>query len=127
MVAKVPKTAKAIASAAPISASVYQARWSGKEIFVPINLATKPPRENQTIRAALGDVIYFREWEGAISVQVSRPSACSTATRSCANGAAMLPLTSSAESIPRSIELIEEIGDRVWRKGGEKIAINMVE
>ena len=62
---KAPETARAVAAAAPISATVYQARWSGKEIFVPLDIATKPPRENQTIRAGIGDVIYFREWEGS--------------------------------------------------------------
>ena len=45
---KAPETARAVAAASPISAKVYQARWSGKEIFVPIDIETKPPRENQT-------------------------------------------------------------------------------
>jgi len=39
----------------------------------------------------------------------------------------MLRLTSSPESDPTQHALIEEIGDRVWRKGGEKITINIGE
>ena len=52
-----PKTSQAVKSHLPLDAKIYQARWSGKEIFIPVNLAGKPPREHQSIRASLGDVI----------------------------------------------------------------------
>ena len=58
---RAPETTRAVSAAGPISATVYQARWSGKEIFVPIDIPTKPPRENQTIWAGIGDVSYVRE------------------------------------------------------------------
>ena len=94
---KGPETAKAVAAPLRFLPAFFRLRWSGKEIFVPIDLATKPPRENQTIRAALGDVIYFQEWEGGYERQVSKPLACSTATRSCASGVAMRPVNVVAD------------------------------
>ena len=125
MLPQVPETAKAIKSAAPISATVYQARWSGKEIFVPISLANKPPRENQTIRAALGDVIYFQEWEGSYQRTGFEAIGLFYGNEIVREWRGDAPVNVIGRIDPAQHELIQEIGDRVWRKGGEKITIRV--
>ena len=127
LLAEVPNTAKSIKAAAPISATVYQARWSGKEIFVPINLATKPPRENQTIRAALGDVIYFQEWEGAYQRTGFEAIGLFYGNEIVREWRGDAPVNVIGRIDAAQHALIQEIGDRVWRKGGEKITIRMQE
>lgn len=127
LLAEVPNTAKAIKGAAPISATVYQARWSGKEIFVPINLATKPPRENQTIRAALGDVIYFQEWEGSYQRTGFEAIGLFYGNEIVREWRGDAPVNVIGRIDPAQHALIQEIGDRVWRKGGEKITIRVEE
>jgi hypothetical protein len=122
---QVPKTAEAIQAAAPISATVYQARWSGKEIFVPISLATKPPRENQTIRAALGDVIYFQEWEGSYQRTGFEAIGLFYGNEIVREWRGDAPVNVIGRIDPAQHALIQEIGDRVWRKGGEKITIRV--
>ncbi|MGE3067382.1 MAG: DUF3830 family protein [Hyphomicrobiaceae bacterium] len=125
LTAKVPRTAKAITDALPISATVYQARWSGKEIFVPIDLPKKPPRENQTIRAALGDVIYFQEWEGAYQRTGFEAIGLFYGNEIVREWRGDAPVNVIGRIDPAQLELVQEIGDRVWRKGGEGISIRI--
>ena len=125
LLAEVPSTAKAIEAAAPISSTVYQARWSGKEIFVPVNLATKPPRENQTIRAALGDVIYFQEWEGSYQRTGFEAIGLFYGNEIVREWRGDAPVNVIGRIDPTQHALIQEIGERVWRKGGEKILIRI--
>ncbi len=54
----VPATWQAITAVMPVTWKIYNARWSGREVFTQCDLPNKPPRENQTIRASLGDVIF---------------------------------------------------------------------
>jgi hypothetical protein len=123
LVSLVPQTAKCIAGAAPISAMVYQARWSGKEIFVPLDLAAKPPRENQTIRAGIGDVIYFTEWEGAYQRTGFEAIGLFYGNEIVREwrGDAAVNVIGRIGSDQHA--LIQDIGERVWRKGGERITI----
>jgi hypothetical protein len=122
---KAPETARAVAAASPISATVYQARWSGKEIFVPIDIATKPPRENQTIRAGIGDVIYFREWEGSYQRTGFEAIGLFYGNEIVREWRGDAPVNVIGRIDPSEFELLEAIGDRVWRKGGEAIAIRV--
>ena len=62
LIDKAAKTIACIRRDLPATKTVFQARWSGREIFVPVQLTEKPPRECQSIRAGIGDVIYFFEW-----------------------------------------------------------------
>jgi hypothetical protein len=122
---RVPETARAVSAAASISATVYQARWSGKEIFVPIDLAMKPPRENQTIRAGIGDVIYFREWEGAYQRTGFEAIGLFYGNEIVREWRGDAPVNVIGRIDPAQFELLEAIGDRVWRKGGEGIVIRV--
>jgi hypothetical protein len=122
---KAPETARAVSAAGPISATVYQARWSGKEIFVPIEMPTKPPRENQTIRAGIGDVIYFREWEGTYQRTGFEAIGLFYGNEIVREWRGDAPVNVIARIDSSEFELLEAIGDRVWRKGGEAITIRV--
>jgi hypothetical protein len=122
---KAPETVRAVTAAAPISATVYQARWSGKEIFVPIDIPMKPPRENQTIRAGIGDVIYFREWEGAYQCTGFEAIGLFYGNEIVREWRGDAPVNVIAHIDSSEFELLEAIGDRVWREGGEAIAIRV--
>lgn len=121
--AEAPQTLHAIRSAVPIKANVYQARWSGKEIFVPVDIAIKPPRENQTIRAALGDIIYFREWEGSYQRTGFEAIGLFYGNEIVREWRGDAPVNVIGRIDPAHHAAIQEIGDRVWRKGGEGISI----
>jgi hypothetical protein len=125
LAAKAPRTTKAITDALPIAATVYHARWSGKEIFVPIDLPKKPPRENQTIRAALGDVIYFQEWEGAYQRTGFEAIGLFYGNEIVREWRGDAPVNVIGRIDPAQLDLVQEIGDRVWREGGEGISIRI--
>ena len=123
LLAEAGKTGQCVTSALPMEAKVYQARWSGREVFVPVNLPAKTPREHQSIRASLGDVIYFCEWGDAYDYTGFEPSGCSTARRS-SGVARMRPLMSSDGS-SRLVGSGEGGGERMAVRG-ENIPVRMV-
>lgn len=122
---KAPETARAIEATSPMAATVYQARWSGKEVFVPLDIATKPPRENQTIRAGIGDVIYFREWEGSYQRTGFEAIGLFYGNEIVREWRGDAPVNVIGRIDPSQFELLEAIGDRVWRQGGEGITMTI--
>jgi hypothetical protein len=120
------KTCEAISKDLPIDARIYQARWSGKEIFVPIALQQKPPRERQNIRASLGDVIYFREWEGSYEHTGFEAIGLFYGPEIVREWRGDAPVNVFGRVDPTQFELLQAIGDRVWREGGEGIAIRLL-
>lgn len=124
---RAPETVRAVRAGTPLDATVYQARWSGKEIFVPLDLALKPPRENQTIRAALGDVIYFREWEGAYQRTGFEAIGLFYGNEIVREWRGDAPVNVIGRIDPAQHRLLEEVGDRVWRQGGEPVRIAFAE
>lgn len=124
---RVPRTLEAIGRALPIAATVYQARWSGREIFVPVNLAHKPPRENQTIRAAKGDVIYFREWPEVYEQTGFEAIGLFYGNEIVREWRGDCPVNVIARIDASQFALLEALGDRIWRQGGEAITIGAAE
>lgn len=124
---RVPATMQAIAAALPIKTSVYQARWSGREIFLPVNLREKPPRENQSIRAAMGDVIYFCEWKDAYDYTGFEAIGLFYGNEIVREWRGDCPVNVIARIDPDQFELLEALGERIWRKGGEAITVTAVE
>jgi hypothetical protein len=120
------KTCQAIRQDLPIEAKVFQARWSGKEIFVPIALKQKPPRERQSIRASLGDVIYFCEWEGSYEHTGFEAIGLFYGPEIVREWRGDAPVNVFGRVDPSQFELLKEIGDRVWRQGGEGISIRVL-
>ncbi len=53
---RAPKTCAAILASLPHEAEALHARWAGREVFLPLPLAAKPPMENQVNRVSAGDV-----------------------------------------------------------------------
>lgn len=124
---RVPETWKAVKTMMPHSATTLNARWSGKEIFNQLIIPEKPPRENQVHHASLGDVIY----------------ACERADDRQFTGFEAIGLFYGAEAVndwrgpmavnligrldPSEWELIEEIGNRIHQKGGERCDMRVLE
>ena len=115
-----------ITQSLPIDATVYQARWSGREIFVPIKLPNKPPRECQSIRASLGDIIYFCEWGDSYNYTGFEAIGLFYGPEIVREWRGDAPVNVIGRIDPLQWELIKEIGDRVWRRGGEGIAIRLL-
>lgn len=124
---RVPRTRQAIAGALPIKTSVYQARWSGREIFLPVNLPAKPPRENQTIRAAKGDVIYFCEWADSYDYTGFEAIGLFYGSEIVREWRGDCPVNVFARIDPSQFATLDVLGERIWRKGGETIAVTAID
>lgn len=122
-----PRTASALKSQGPIDATVYQARWSGREIAIPVNLKQKPAREHQSIRANIGDVIYFQEWGDSYDRTGFENIGIFYGAEIVREWRGDAPVNVFGRIDPAQYDLLREIGDRVWRQGGESIAIKLVE
>ena len=112
---------------APINAKIFQARWSGREIFIPTKLKKKPPRENQTIRANLGDVIYFREWKDSYDFTGFEAIGIFYGPEIVREWRGDSPVNLIGRIDPSQWDLIKSIGERVWRQGGERISIKVLD
>lgn len=119
-------TAACVGAALPLDATVYQARWSGREIFVPLSLPRKPPRERQSIRASIGDVIYFCEWGDAYDQTGFEAIGMFYGPEIVREWRGDAPVNVFAQIDPAQWDLLKEIGERVWRQGGEAIALRLV-
>jgi len=119
------KTIECIRAELPIKATVLQARWSGREIFIPIKLPSKPPRERQTIRANLGDVIYFCEWSEQYDYTGFEAIGMFYGPEIVREWRGDAPVNVFAQIDPADFELIKQIGERVWRQGGEGVEIRL--
>lgn len=124
---RVRRTRDAVAAALPLEAMVYQARWSGREIFVPVDLPTKPPRENQTIRAAKGDIIYFCEWADAYDYTGFEAIGLFYGNEIVREWRGDCPVNVFARVDPSQFVLLDIIGERIWRQGGEALTIRTIE
>jgi hypothetical protein len=127
LIDKAAKTIACVRRDLPLNKTVFQARWSGREIFVPVQLTEKPPRECQSIRAGIGDVIYFFEWADGYDQTGFEAIGMfygNEIVREWRGDSAVNVFAHIDES---QWELMREIGERVWRRGGESIEITIVE
>lgn len=127
LVSEAVHTIECVTASMPIEATVLQARWSGREIFVPIRLPKKPPRERQSIRASTGDVIYFCEWGDSYDYTGFEAIGFFYGPEIVREWRGDCPVNVFARILPEFFPLLEEIGDRVWRQGGEGICIRRVD
>ena len=125
--AEAHKSIECISKMAPINANIFQARWSGREIFIPTKLKKKPPRENQTIRANLGDVIYFREWKDSYDFTGFEAIGIFYGPEIVREWRGDSPVNLIGRIDPSQWDLIKSIGERVWRQGGERISIKVLD
>jgi len=102
---------------------VYQARWSGREVFVPVELLEKPPRERQSIRAGMGGVIYFREWPDAYDHTGFEAVGLFYGPEIVREWRGDAPVNVFARIDLADWDLLIAIGERVWREGGEAVTL----
>jgi hypothetical protein len=120
-----PKTIKKVLRVLPYETTAYHTRWCGREINFPIKSLEPVTRENQTSTANTGDVIYWKEWE----TEDNPPEALAFyyGAEVIRDHRGFLPVNVFARISQNQWPLIEEIGIRIWKKGTEKIHIEVVE
>jgi hypothetical protein len=126
VLADAPRTAACLEAALPLEGKVYQARWAGREIFVPVQLPEKPPRERQSIRANIGDVIYFREWEGAYDLTGFEAIGLFYGPEIVREWRGDAPVNVFGRIDPDHWDRIVAIGERVWRAGADTVALRLM-
>lgn len=126
-IAKVPKTWELLKAFLPQTLKAYNARWSGRETHTPIKLPTKPPRENQSARASIGDVIYGWEWPETRDYTGFEAIAWFYGPESIQDWRGPIPVNIIGHIGEAQWPLLEEIGVRVWKEGGEDCSIRVIE
>lgn len=124
-VAEATTTTACLQAVLPMERTVWQARWAGREIFVPVDLPEKPPRERQSIRAETGDVIYFREWPDAYDHTGFEAIGLFYGPEIVREWRGDAPVNVFARIDPAEWDLLAEIGERVWRQGGEAVTLRI--
>ena len=127
MVDKVPKTWAAIKEVMPITRKAYNARWSGRETHTVMNLPNKPPRENQILHASLGDVIYAWEWPDNREYTGFEAIGWFYGGERVRDWRGSCPVNLIGRVDQAQWPLLEEIGMRTWKEGGEDCAIRVIE
>ncbi|WP_424139163.1 DUF3830 family protein [Roseomonas chloroacetimidivorans] len=126
LIDKAPQTWAAIRPHLPMTIIALNARWTGRETHTKLDLPDKPPRENQVLNAATGDVIYAREWSDR---DVTGFEAIGwfygTETVRDWRGESRVNLFARADQDQWAF--MEEVGLRTWRHGGEDCTISFAD
>ena len=126
MIDKAPKTWEAIRSHLPMINKAYNARWTGRETHIKLDLPNKPPRENQILNAGLGDVIYAAEWSDR-DVTGFEAIGWFYGGERVRDWRGSCPVNLIGRVDQAQWPLLEEIGLRTWKEGGEDCAIRVIE
>ncbi len=124
---KVPKTWAAIRPVLPVTLKAYNARWSGRETHCPIDLPNKPPRERQSAHASIGDVIYACEWAEARDYTGFEAIAWFYGAEAVNDWRGPCPVNIIGRIGESYWPLLEEVGLRTWKQGGEDCTIRVLE
>lgn len=127
---RAPKTVESFIDCLPITETVVHTRWCGREFSFGIKTKDKPPKENYTSIVSKFDIAYWRNWNGGDQVK----EAPAGETISVFYGAEMVRYH-AGELIVNVIgridvnqeDLLEEIGNRIWLCGKEKVVIELIE
>ncbi|MGI6485870.1 MAG: DUF3830 family protein [Tepidanaerobacteraceae bacterium] len=122
-----PETCSTIWNLLPLEAYVLHTRWCGREINFPIKTPQSPPRENEQIFVSKGDIVYWREWEGLYAKTGAEALAIyygAEHTRDCRGN---LPVNIIGNVDYEDLNVLKEIGIRIWQKGGEKVTVTKKE
>ena len=125
-VEKVPQTWKLLTAFLPQTIKGYNARWSGRETHTPLSLPTKPPRENQTSQMGIGDVLYGREWEDR-DYTGFEAIGWFYAAEIVRDWRGLHAVNHHRPHPAAVLGLIEEVGLRIWRGGGEDCTMRVIE
>jgi hypothetical protein len=126
MAEKAPKTWAAIRAVLPITLTVYNARWTGRESHTKIDIPHKPPRENQILNAGIGDVIYACEWSDR-DVTGFEAIGWFYGTETVRDWRGESRVNLFARFDQSDWPLLEEIGIRTWQRGGEECMFRAID
>ena len=126
---RAPKTVKCFIDCLPITTSVVHTRWCGREFSFGINTKYKPPKENYTNIVSKFDITYWRDWNSEEPVK----EAPAGEAISVFYGAELIRYH-AGELVVNVIgridvnqeEFLEEIGERIWLCGKEKVVIELI-
>lgn len=117
-----PLTTKAILEKLPLSTTFHHTRWSGREIYSPVEIDTSLSLENETLHTNFGDMTYWQEWDKpeeraseAISIYYGPEIARGPQGLLRVNVFGRVPQTHWEE--------LRDLGERIWKKGSKKIRI----
>lgn len=120
-----PKTWEALRKTFPVTIKAYNARWTGRETHVRMDIADKPPRENQVVNCATGDIIYAREWEDR-DVTGFEAIGWFYGTETVRDWRGESRVNLFARVDQAEWKVMEEVGLRTWREGGEDCTISEI-
>lgn len=123
---KAPQTWAALRPHLPVTIKAYNARWTGRETHTRLDLPQKPPRENQVVAAATGDVIYACEWSDR-DVTGFEAIGWFYGTEIVRDWRGESRVNLFAKVGQDQWAFMEEVGLRTWREGGEDCTISIVE
>lgn len=125
---KAPETSKIIWDALPCESVVTQSRWSGREVNFKFKSNQRPEKENQTIYTSIGEVVYWRDWESVTSdedpLDVLAIYYGAEHSRSYRGSE---PVNIFAQIDYEYLDQLGMVGERIWRKGTEKIKIEKLD
>lgn len=127
---KAPETVSRIAEVLPIEGDAIQSRWCGREISCGFSTKELPPRENASGAMSKFDITYWRPWDRAEKMPESPAFECVAfyygAERPSYHDG-LLSLNVIGHISYDQEELLEQIGERVWLQGSEKMKISLCE
>jgi hypothetical protein len=124
---KAPKTCNGIWSQLPIESEITHTRWSGREIYTSVPESPSFARENQTIHTSVGEVCYWRDWTWEESPVPPKAIAIYYGAEMPRSHKGSEQVNVFAQVDYKDFKKLEEIGERVWLKGKEKVYIEKYE
>ncbi len=118
-----PKICKMFWDNLPMETVSFHTRWSGRQVpFVP-TWKEKPVMENQTLYVGLGDVCYYREWDGLYDVKGVQVLTIGWGAEHLEDERGEAKVNLFGRIDPQYWGLLQQIGERIWKHGEEKITV----
>jgi len=127
---KAPLTVQSVIEALPVETDLMHTRWCGREFSFSLTTRERPPRENTTGTISKFEICYWRSWES----EAPLPEAPGAEALAIYYGAerpsyhdGLLSLCVIGHIDYDQEKLLEEIGERIWKHGTEKVRASLVE
>ncbi|MCL5045904.1 MAG: DUF3830 family protein [Actinobacteria bacterium] len=122
-----PETCNVVWDRLPVMSEMLHTRWCGREVNWAVDLGRRPPRENQTITSSVGNVVYWREWDGLYPSTGAEALAVYYGAELIRDHRGHQPVNVFAQVDTSSWGILREVGHRVWRRGAERVTVTRVE
>lgn len=116
-----PLMCEAVSKHLPMETVSFHTRWSGRQVAAVPTWKYRPPMENQTLYMGLGDIGYFREWEGLYDRRGIEVFVIGYGPEYTDDERGEAKGNLFARVYPDFWEILQEIGLRIWRHGKEKV------